>query len=62
MAFDAKGRLLATHVPWGQTKVSVIYPKGSERVLVDNFEGKPFGRANDLFPSRRMFSPPATAL
>jgi len=35
MAFDAKGRLLATHVPWGGTKVSVIYPKGSEAVLVD---------------------------
>lgn len=48
MAFDGKGRLIATHVPWGQTKVSVIYPKGSETVLVDNFEGKPFGRANDL--------------
>ena len=48
MAFDSKGRLIATHVPWGQTKVSVIYPKGSEAVLVDNFEGKPFGRANDL--------------
>jgi gluconolactonase len=48
LAFDSKGRLLATHVPWGQTKVSVIYPKGSEALLVDNFEGKPFGRANDL--------------
>jgi gluconolactonase len=48
MAFDRKGRLIATHVPWGATKVSVIYPKGSEAVLVDNFEGKPFGRTNDL--------------
>jgi gluconolactonase len=48
MAFDSKGRLITTQYLYGNTKVGVIYPKGSETVLADNFEGKPFGRPNDL--------------
>lgn len=37
----------------GQTKIGVIYPKSSEAVIVDNFEGKPFGRPNDLVVSTK---------
>jgi gluconolactonase len=48
MAFDSEGRLFATHVPWGGTKIAIIYPEAAKKVLVDNYEGKPFGRANDL--------------
>jgi gluconolactonase len=48
MSFDSDGRLFATHVPFGATKVSIIYPKGKETLIVDNYQGKPFGRANDL--------------
>ena len=32
----------------GQTRIGVIYPKGSVATLTDNFEGKPYGRPNDL--------------
>ena len=49
MAFDSKGRLITTlkeHPP--QNKVGVIWPKGSEAILADNFEGKPFEGPNDL--------------
>ena len=31
----------------------MIYPKGSEAVLADNYEGKPFGRPNDLVVDKK---------
>jgi gluconolactonase len=48
LAFDAKGRLISVQTTPGQTKIGVIYPKGAEATLADSFEGKPFGRPNDL--------------
>src|SRR5262245_9156912 len=53
LSFDPKGRLVSVQTTPGQTKVGVIYPKGSEVVLADNFEGKPFGRPNDLIVDKR---------
>jgi gluconolactonase len=51
LAFDSKGRLLSVQTTPGQTKIGVIYPKGSEAVITDSFDGKPFGRPNDLVVS-----------
>lgn len=48
LAWDAKGRLISVQTTPGQTKIGVIYPKGSEATIVDNFDGSPFGRPNDL--------------
>ncbi len=48
LAWDAKGRLLSVQTTPGQTKIGVLYPKGSESVLSDNFDGRPYGRPNDL--------------
>ncbi|HYU80377.1 MAG TPA: SMP-30/gluconolactonase/LRE family protein [Vicinamibacterales bacterium] len=53
LAFDAKGRLISVQTTPGQTKIGVLYPKGSEAVLADNFEGKPFGRPNDLVVDKK---------
>jgi gluconolactonase len=53
LAFDAKGRLFAVQTTPGQTKIAVIYPKGSEAVITDSFEGKPYGRPNDLVVSTK---------
>jgi gluconolactonase len=53
LAFDSKGRLISVQTTPGQTKVGVIYPKGSEAVLSDNFEGRPFGRPNDLVVDKK---------
>jgi gluconolactonase len=53
LAWDAKGRLISVQTTPGQTKIGVIYPKGSEAVLSDNFDGKPFGRPNDLVVSTK---------
>jgi gluconolactonase len=51
LGFDPGGRLISVQTTPGNTKIGVIYPPGSEAVLSDNFEGKPFGRPNDLVVS-----------
>ena len=48
LGLDAKGRLISVQTVPGQTRIGVIYPKGSVATLTDNFEGKPYGRPNDL--------------
>ena len=48
LAVDSNGRLIAVLTAVGKTGVGVIYPKGSETVLVDRVDGKPLGRPNDL--------------
>lgn len=53
LAWDQKGRLIAVQTTPGQTRVGVIHPKGAEAVIADTFEGKPFGRPNDLVVSTR---------
>lgn len=46
LAFAANGDLYAVQVL--NPKIGVIYPKGKEKVLADNFQGTPFQRPNDL--------------
>jgi gluconolactonase len=53
LAFDTKGRLISVQTTPGQTRIGVIYPKGNEATLSDNFEGKPFGRPNDLVVDKK---------
>ena len=53
LAMDSKGRLISVQTTPGNTKIGVIYPKGSETVLADNYQGKPFGRPNDLVVDKK---------
>jgi sugar lactone lactonase YvrE len=53
LAWDPKGRLFGATTAPGHLGVEVIYPKGSEAVLADNFQGKPFVRPNDLFVDKK---------
>jgi gluconolactonase len=53
LAFDSKGRLISVQTTPGQTKIGVLYPKGAEAVLADSYEGKPFGRPNDLVVDKK---------
>jgi gluconolactonase len=53
LAFDTKGRLISVQTTPGQTRIGVVYPKISEAVLADNYEGKPFGRPNDLVVDKK---------
>jgi gluconolactonase len=50
LAVDSKGRVIAAQY---SRKVSVIYPKGSEELLTDSFEGKPYIRPNDLVVDKK---------
>jgi gluconolactonase len=52
LGFDAKGRLISVQTTPGATKIGVIYPKGSEATLTDSFDGKPYGRPNDLIVAK----------
>ena len=52
VAFDGQGRLFAAVAPWGSTSFSIIYPESAKRVVIDNYDGKPFGRPNDLAIAR----------
>ena len=52
LAFDRQGRLFAAVVPWGSTKFAIIHPESAKKVVVDNYDGKPFGRPNDLAIAR----------
>lgn len=49
---DSKGRLISAQALDGSTRIGVIYPPGSEAVLADNFEGRPFSRPNDVIVAR----------
>jgi gluconolactonase len=48
MFFDRQGRLFVTQVPFGSGGIAIIYPPSAKKTLVSQYEGKPFGRANDL--------------
>ena len=53
LAFDGKGRLISVQTTPGKTLVGVIYPKGQEATLTDNYDGKPYGRPNDLVVDKK---------
>ena len=53
LAFDAKGRLISVDRTPGKMQIAVIYPRGSETVLANSYEGRPFGGPNDLVVDRR---------
>ena len=49
---DSQGRLISAQAGDGSTRIGVIYPKGSEAVLADKYNGMPFSRPNDLIVAR----------
>lgn len=48
LGFDAKGRLISVQTTPGQERIGVIHPKEAVATITDNFDGKPYGRPNDL--------------
>jgi sugar lactone lactonase YvrE len=53
MTFDAKnGRLISLQTEPGFTGPRAVWPAGKEAVLADNYQGKPFGRPNDIVADR----------
>jgi len=49
---DARGRLISAQAWDGSTRIGVIHPPGSEAVIADNFESRPFSRPNDAIVAR----------
>jgi gluconolactonase len=53
LSWDSTGRLVGATTAMGHMGVQVIYPKGREAVLADNYQGKPFVRPNDLIADKK---------
>jgi gluconolactonase len=51
LGFNAAGDLYAVQVL--KPRVGIVYPAAHARTLADQFEGKPFGRPNDLVVDRK---------
>jgi gluconolactonase len=49
---DAQGRLISAQAWDGSTRIGVIYPRGSEAVLADKYNGMAFSRPNDLIVAK----------
>jgi gluconolactonase len=52
LAFDSRGRLIAAQTVAGKTGIRVIAPANARATLADAFEGRAFGRPNDLTVGR----------
>src|ERR1041385_8822909 len=48
MTFDSQGQLVSIQTKPGSMGPRVVWPKGKERIVADNYQGKPFGRPNDI--------------
>jgi gluconolactonase len=48
MTFDSQGRLISLQTQPGFTGPRVVWPSGKERIVADNYQGKSFGRPNDI--------------
>ena len=53
IGFDSKGRLITTLKNEKANQIGVIWPKGSETILAENFEDKPFEGPNDLVVDKK---------
>ena len=66
MTFDSQGQLISIQTKPGSMGPRIVWPKGKERVLADNYQGKPFGRPNDIVADLRggyyFTDPPASAV
>jgi gluconolactonase len=45
---DVQGRLISLQTQTGFTGPRVVWPAGREMVVADNYQGRPFGRPNDI--------------
>ncbi len=48
MTFDSEGQLISIQTKPGSMGPRVVWPKGKERIIADNYQGKAFGRPNDI--------------
>ena len=66
MTFTAQGELVSIQTKPGSLGPRVVWPKGKERIIAENYQGKPFGRPNDIVADKKgglyFTDPPASAV
>src|SRR4029077_14212047 len=66
MPFDTHAQLISIQTKPASLGPRVVWPKGKERIVADNYQGKPFGRPNDIVADRKgglyFTDPPASAV
>ena len=53
MTVDKDGQLISIQTKPGSMGARVVWPKGKERIVADNWEGKAFGRPNDILADKK---------
>jgi sugar lactone lactonase YvrE len=53
MTLDGQGQLISIQTRPGMMGPRIVWPKGKEKIVADNFEGKPFGRPNDIIADKK---------
>src|SRR5687767_2449689 len=53
MTFDPKGRLISLQTREGFSGPRIIWPADEETIVAAAFDGKPFGRPNDIVSDRK---------
>jgi len=53
MTVDPQGQLISIQTRPGMMGPRVVWPKGKEKIVADNYEGKPFGRPNDIVADKK---------
>jgi sugar lactone lactonase YvrE len=53
MTLDGQGQLISIQTRPGMMGPRVVWPKGKEKIVADNFEGKAFGRPNDIVADKK---------
>jgi gluconolactonase len=53
LTMDSKGRLITLDKDKTSTRIVVVYPRGSEKVLADTCEGTPLPEPNDLIADKK---------
>ena len=53
MTLDGEGQLISIQTRPGSMGPRVVWPKGKEKIVADNYEGTPFGRPNDIIADKK---------
>lgn len=53
MTVDREGQLISLQTQPGNAGPRIVWPAGKEKVLADSFDGRPFGRPNDIVSDRK---------
>lgn len=53
MTYDGQGQLVSIQTKPGSMGPRIVWPKGKEKIVADNYQGKAFGRPNDILADKK---------